>query len=72
MFWIHKQDAYAANIADERNTKKIDGATRIPQKSMYRNAVFRRTAMYIERGGKPKAEKPGENSSTAARVTGVA
>jgi hypothetical protein len=39
---------------------------------MYRNAVFWQTAMYIKRDGKPNAEKPGQNSSTVARVTRVA
>jgi hypothetical protein len=39
---------------------------------MYRNAVFWQTAMYVERGRTPNAEKPGQNSSTVVRVTGVA
>jgi hypothetical protein len=38
---------------------------------MYRNAVFGQTAMCIERSEKPNAEKPGQNPSTVARVTGV-
>jgi hypothetical protein len=38
---------------------------------MYKNAVFGRTAMHIERGGVPNAEKPGQNSSTVARIIGV-
>jgi hypothetical protein len=39
---------------------------------MYRNAAFWQTGMYIEGGGTSNAEKPGRNSSTVARATGVA
>jgi hypothetical protein len=39
---------------------------------MYGNAVFWQVGIYIEGGGTPKAEKPGRNSSTVARATGVA
>jgi len=39
---------------------------------MYGNAGFWQTGMYIEGGGTPNAEKPGRNSWTLARATGVA
>jgi hypothetical protein len=44
----------------------------IQQKSMYQNVVFGRTAVFIERSGTPNAEKPGQDSATVVRATGIA
>ena len=69
MLRIEKREAHATKVADERNARTF---LTFPRKSTYRNAVFWRTAVDVEREGTRNAEKPGRNSSTVARVTGVA